>query len=128
MRVNKRAATSTIAALVNPSDPARAETTAKLLQAAARTLGLQLHILHANTDAELDGVFACRMFGACLMQRTVAELSRESVEDRARQRVELVSLDRHDAHLLSRRHLVGTSRCTYITRVRASAQSHSFCA
>ena len=51
-------ATSTVAALVNPSDPARAETTARLLEAAARTLGLQLHILHANTDAELDMVFA----------------------------------------------------------------------
>jgi putative ABC transport system substrate-binding protein len=51
-------ATSTVAALVNPSDPTRAETTAKLFQAAARTLGLQLHILHASTDAELDTVFA----------------------------------------------------------------------
>ena len=51
-------ATSTVAALVNPSDPARTETTAKLLQAAARTLGLQLVILHASTDAELDAVFA----------------------------------------------------------------------
>jgi putative ABC transport system substrate-binding protein len=51
-------ATSTVAALVNPSDPARTETTAKLLQAAARTLGLELVILHASTDAELDAVFA----------------------------------------------------------------------
>src|SRR5262249_10169019 len=45
-------------ALVNPSDPVRAETTGKLLQTAARTLGLQLVILHASTDAELDTVFA----------------------------------------------------------------------
>jgi putative ABC transport system substrate-binding protein len=51
-------ATSTVAALVNPSDPTRAETTAKLLRAAARTLGLQLYILRASTDAELDTVFA----------------------------------------------------------------------
>jgi putative ABC transport system substrate-binding protein len=50
--------TGIVAALVNPSDPARAETTAKLLQTAARTLGLQLHIAHASTDAELDTVFA----------------------------------------------------------------------
>jgi len=49
---------STVAAIVNPADPARAETTAKLLQAAARTLGLQLHILHASTGAELDTAFA----------------------------------------------------------------------
>ena len=56
-------ATSNVAALVNPSDPARAETTAKLLQAAARTLGRQLVILHASTDAELDGVFASPNWG-----------------------------------------------------------------
>jgi putative ABC transport system substrate-binding protein len=47
-----------IAALVNPNDPARAETTSKELQAAADGLGLQLHILHASTDRELDTAFA----------------------------------------------------------------------
>jgi len=47
-----------IAALVNPTDPARAETTSKELQAAARTLGLQLHVLHASTDRDFDTVFA----------------------------------------------------------------------
>jgi putative ABC transport system substrate-binding protein len=49
--------TSTVAVLVNPSDPARTETTVKLLQVAARTLGLQLRILNASTDAELDAAF-----------------------------------------------------------------------
>lgn len=47
-----------IAALVNPADPARAETTLKELQAAAHTLGLQLHVLHASTDRDFDTVFA----------------------------------------------------------------------
>jgi len=47
-----------IAALVNPTDPARAETTSRELQAAADTLGLQLHVLHASTDQDLDTVFA----------------------------------------------------------------------
>jgi putative ABC transport system substrate-binding protein len=47
-----------IAALVNPTDPARAETTSKELQAAAHTLGLQLHVLHASTDRDFDTVFA----------------------------------------------------------------------
>ena len=47
-----------IAALVNPTDPARAETTSKELQAAADTLGLQLHVLHASTDRDFDTVFA----------------------------------------------------------------------
>jgi putative ABC transport system substrate-binding protein len=51
-------ATSAVAALVNPSDLARAEITVKLFQAAARTLGLQLYIVHASTDAELDKAFA----------------------------------------------------------------------
>jgi putative tryptophan/tyrosine transport system substrate-binding protein len=46
-----------IAALVNPSDPARAETTSKELQAAAHTLGLQLHVLLASTDRDFDTVF-----------------------------------------------------------------------
>ena len=47
-----------IAALVNPADAARAETTAKGFQAAASTLGLQLHILHASSDRDLNTVFA----------------------------------------------------------------------
>jgi putative ABC transport system substrate-binding protein len=47
-----------IAALINPSDPARAETTSKELQAAADGLGLQLHILKASTDRDFDTVFA----------------------------------------------------------------------
>jgi putative ABC transport system substrate-binding protein len=49
---------TSFAVLVNPSDPARAETIARDLQAAARTLGLQLHVLHASTDRDFDTVFA----------------------------------------------------------------------
>jgi putative ABC transport system substrate-binding protein len=51
-------AATMMAALVNPTDPTRAETTVRGLQAAARTLGLQLHVLHASSDHELDTVFA----------------------------------------------------------------------
>jgi putative ABC transport system substrate-binding protein len=47
-----------VALLVNPADPARAETTSKELQAAAHTLGLELHVLHASTDRDFDTVFA----------------------------------------------------------------------
>src|SRR6476619_2835737 len=47
-----------IAVLVNPTDPARAESTSKELQAAAQTLGLQLHVLHASADRDFDTVFA----------------------------------------------------------------------
>jgi len=47
-----------IAALVNPTDPARAETTSRELQTAAHTLGLQLHVLHASSDQDFDAVFA----------------------------------------------------------------------
>ena len=46
-----------IAMLINPTDPARAEIISKNLQAAARTLDLQAHVLHASTDSNLDAVF-----------------------------------------------------------------------
>jgi putative ABC transport system substrate-binding protein len=50
---------TSFAVLVNPTDPARAETTSKELQAAADSLGLQrLHVLHASTDRDFDTVFA----------------------------------------------------------------------
>jgi putative tryptophan/tyrosine transport system substrate-binding protein len=51
-------AVSVIAVLVNPTDSARAETTSKELQAAARILGLQLQVLHASTERDFDTVFA----------------------------------------------------------------------
>jgi len=47
-----------VAVLVNPTDPTRAETTLRGMQAAAHTLGLQLHALHASTDRDFDTVFA----------------------------------------------------------------------
>jgi putative tryptophan/tyrosine transport system substrate-binding protein len=46
-----------IALLVNPTNP-NAETQSRDLKAAARTLGLELHALHASTERELDMVFA----------------------------------------------------------------------
>jgi putative ABC transport system substrate-binding protein len=49
---------STIAHLVNPTDPALAEINTRNLQTAARTLGLQLHVLHASTERDFDAVFA----------------------------------------------------------------------
>jgi putative tryptophan/tyrosine transport system substrate-binding protein len=48
---------SVIALLVNPANPT-AETNSKELQAAARTLGLELHILNASTERDFDGAFA----------------------------------------------------------------------
>jgi putative tryptophan/tyrosine transport system substrate-binding protein len=46
-----------IAALIRPTG-SDAETQSRGLQAAARTMGLELHILHASTERELDAVFA----------------------------------------------------------------------
>ena len=46
-----------IAALVNPSNPVLAESTARKLQEAARGLGLRLHTLRANTERDFDSVF-----------------------------------------------------------------------
>jgi putative ABC transport system substrate-binding protein len=46
-----------IAALVNPTSPALTEPETRDLQAAARTLGLTLHVLHASTEQEIDTAF-----------------------------------------------------------------------
>jgi putative ABC transport system substrate-binding protein len=48
---------TSIAFPVNPGNPAT-ETVSKDMQMAARTLGLQLPLLHASTDSDLDMVFA----------------------------------------------------------------------
>jgi putative ABC transport system substrate-binding protein len=44
--------------LVNPTSPDLAEADSVEQQAAARTLGLQLHVVHASTEADFDPVFA----------------------------------------------------------------------
>jgi putative ABC transport system substrate-binding protein len=47
-----------IGVLVNPANPTVAERTTIDLQAAARILGVQLHVLHASTERDFDTVFA----------------------------------------------------------------------
>jgi putative tryptophan/tyrosine transport system substrate-binding protein len=47
-----------MAALVNPTNPSNAEILSRDLQATARLLGLQLHLLHASSDADIDAGFA----------------------------------------------------------------------
>ena len=47
-----------MALLVNPASPTLADSSTRALQAAARTLGLNLHVLNASTEGEFDGVFA----------------------------------------------------------------------
>ena len=51
-------ATRVMALLVNPAYPTIAENDTKEVQAAARTLGLELHILNASTERDFEGVFA----------------------------------------------------------------------
>jgi ABC-type uncharacterized transport system substrate-binding protein len=46
-----------IALLVNPTNPSLSEPTTKNLQAAAGTLGLQLRVLYASTEREIDAAF-----------------------------------------------------------------------
>jgi putative tryptophan/tyrosine transport system substrate-binding protein len=46
-----------VAGLVNPTNPAFAETQTRELQAAARALGLTLHLLHASSEQEIDTAF-----------------------------------------------------------------------
>ena len=50
-------AATLIALLVNPTNP-NAETLSRGVQAAARTLGRQLHVLHASSERDFDMVFA----------------------------------------------------------------------
>ena len=50
-------ATDVIAVLLNPTYPV-AETLSKDLQTAARALGLQVHVLHASTERDIDAAFA----------------------------------------------------------------------
>jgi putative ABC transport system substrate-binding protein len=47
-----------VALLVNPTSTALAETTTRELEAAARTLGLEFHVLHASSEGEIDAAFA----------------------------------------------------------------------
>ena len=47
-----------MALLVNPAEPALAEVYTKEVQAAARALGLELHVLNASTERDFDGVLA----------------------------------------------------------------------
>jgi putative tryptophan/tyrosine transport system substrate-binding protein len=47
-----------MALLVNPTSRDLAKADSREQQAAAQTLGLQLHILHASTEGDFDAVFA----------------------------------------------------------------------
>jgi putative tryptophan/tyrosine transport system substrate-binding protein len=51
-------AATMIALLVNPANPALADSLSRETEAAVRLLGLQLHILHASTERDLENVFA----------------------------------------------------------------------
>jgi putative tryptophan/tyrosine transport system substrate-binding protein len=51
-------AVSVMALLVNPADPDVAEPISRASKAAAHTLGLELHVLNASTESDLDRVFA----------------------------------------------------------------------
>ena len=46
-----------MALLVNPANPNVAEINSKELEAAARTLGLELHVVNASTEGDFDAVF-----------------------------------------------------------------------
>jgi putative ABC transport system substrate-binding protein len=51
-------AANVFALLVNPTNTTLAESNTRDLQGAARTLGLQLQVLHASTERDFDTVFA----------------------------------------------------------------------
>jgi putative ABC transport system substrate-binding protein len=47
-----------VAVLVNPANAANTEATLKDVQAAARTMGLQIQVINASTTREIDAAFA----------------------------------------------------------------------
>jgi putative ABC transport system substrate-binding protein len=47
-----------LAVLVNPANPPIAEPTTNTMRTAARTLGIELHVLNASTERDLDVAFA----------------------------------------------------------------------
>ena len=49
---------TTMGLLVNPTSPNLAEADTKEQQVAARTLGVQLAVMHASSKDELDAMFA----------------------------------------------------------------------
>jgi putative ABC transport system substrate-binding protein len=49
---------SRVAVLVNPSNPTTAEITLRDLEPAARNMGLQIQVVHAQTSAEINTAFA----------------------------------------------------------------------
>jgi len=51
-------AVSVMALLVNPANPTLAETSTKEVQTAARSLGLELHVLNASSERDFDAAFA----------------------------------------------------------------------
>jgi putative ABC transport system substrate-binding protein len=51
-------AATTMALLVNPTNPPLAVPTREALEGAAHKLGLQLHVLHATAEREFDPAFA----------------------------------------------------------------------
>jgi putative ABC transport system substrate-binding protein len=48
---------TTMGLLVNPAVPALAAPVSRISQAAAQSLGLQLHVVHASSDRDFDAVF-----------------------------------------------------------------------
>jgi putative ABC transport system substrate-binding protein len=51
-------AATSVALLINPSNPVISEPLSRDAQAAARTLGIQLHVLRASSDGEIEAAFA----------------------------------------------------------------------
>jgi putative tryptophan/tyrosine transport system substrate-binding protein len=68
--------------MVDPSDPIVAEVTANQIQAAARTLGLELHVLNASSQSDFDAVFSkvrqLRASGLAISTRTAVFASRNA--------------------------------------------------
>jgi putative ABC transport system substrate-binding protein len=87
---------TTFALLVNPNNPRNAEATTRMMQATAKTQGLQLHVVHAGAPGELAAVFeslsSLRVGGLVIANDTFfVHRSKELADLSVRKRIPAVS-------------------------------------
>jgi len=105
-----------IGLLVNPTDP-RAETQTSDMQEAAHTLGLQIRVLNASTESEIDRAFASlRQLRAGALLVGTSELFRSKPE----QLVALAARERVPAIYQYREYAAAGGLISYGTRLTAA--------
>jgi putative ABC transport system substrate-binding protein len=101
-----------VALLVNPANVPAAELTLREVQQAARTIGLQIHVLNASTSREIDAAFAAlqreRPDALFVAPDTFFEIRRSQI-------ISLAARDRIPAAYLTRNDVVAGGLMSYGT-------------